>query len=78
VGLEDARGANSPSLWPTMFSVTYTAMKALPLWTLKVWPMKSGVMVERRDQVWIGFARAGLDRLLDLLEQVVVDERSLS
>src|SRR6478735_1752753 len=24
-------GANSPSLWPTMFSVTYTAMCALPL-----------------------------------------------
>ena len=37
-----------------MFSVTYTATNALPLWTLKVCPMKSGVMVERRDQVWIG------------------------
>ena len=37
-----------------MFSVTYTAMKVLPLWTLNVWPMKSGVIVERRDQVWMG------------------------
>ncbi len=48
-------GANSPSLWPTMFSVTCTATKSLPLCTLKVCPMKSGVMVERRDQVWMGF-----------------------
>ena len=47
-------GENSPSLWPTMFSVTYTATNALPLWTLKVWPTKSGVIVERRDQVWMG------------------------
>jgi len=38
-----------------MFSVTCTEMKSLPLCTLKVWPMKSGVMVERRDHVWIGF-----------------------
>jgi hypothetical protein len=47
--------ANSPSLWPTMFSVTYTVVKDLPLCTLKVTPTKSGVMVERRDQVWMGF-----------------------
>jgi hypothetical protein len=53
-------GANSPSLWPTMFSVTYTATKALPLWTLNVWPMKSGVIVERRDQVCIGLRALAL------------------
>ena len=48
-------GENSPSLWPTMFSVTYTETNALPLCTLNVWPIKSGVMVDRRDQVWMGF-----------------------
>src|SRR5690606_16760472 len=29
-------GANSPSLWPTMFSVTYTGTNLLPLCTAKV------------------------------------------
>ena len=43
--------ANSPSLWPTMFSVMYTGMNLLPLCTASVCPMKSGVMVLRRDQV---------------------------
>src|SRR5437588_11882792 len=37
-----------------MFSVTNTALKILPLWTLKVRPTKSGVIIERRDQVLIG------------------------
>src|SRR5260221_2784262 len=46
--------ANSPSLWPTMFSDTYTGMCCLPLWTAMVRPTKSGRMVERRDQVLIG------------------------
>src|SRR5687768_15971462 len=46
--------ANSPSLWPTMFSVTYTGMCCLPLCTAMVRPMNSGTMVERRDQVLIG------------------------
>src|SRR4051812_23710473 len=46
--------ANSPSLWPTMFSVMYTGMCVLPLCTAIVKPMKSGTMVERRDQVLIG------------------------
>src|SRR5688572_10895309 len=46
--------ANSPSLWPTMFSVTYTGMCCLPLCTAIVRPTKSGTMVERRDQVLIG------------------------
>src|SRR5437773_302949 len=43
--------ANSPSLCPTMFSVMYTGMNLFPLCTASVWPTKSGVMVERRDQV---------------------------
>ena len=30
-------------------------VKVLPLWTRKVWPTKSGVTIERRDQVFIGF-----------------------
>src|SRR5208337_4326849 len=46
-------GANSPSLCPTMFSVAYTGMNFLPLCTARVRPIKSGVMVERRDQVLI-------------------------
>ena len=44
-------GANSPSLWPTMFSVRYTGTNLLPLCTAMVCPTKSGVMVEPRDQV---------------------------
>src|SRR6266581_7139278 len=45
---------NSPSRWPTMFSVTNTGLNILPLWTLNVRPTKSGVIIERRDQVLIG------------------------
>jgi len=48
-------GENSPSLWPTMFSVTKTELKVFPLCTRNVWPTKSGVTIERRDQVLIGF-----------------------
>src|SRR5262249_27255807 len=44
-------GANSPSLWPTMFSVTKTGKNFLPLCTANVTPTISGRMVERRDQV---------------------------
>src|SRR5271165_5233131 len=47
-------GENSPRRWPTMFSVTNTGLKTLPLCTLKVRPTKSGVIIERRDQVLIG------------------------
>src|SRR3990170_33761 len=47
--------ANSPSLWPTMFSVTRIGTCCLPLCTAIVSPTKSGVMVERRDQVLISF-----------------------
>src|SRR5690606_3398882 len=44
-------GADSPSLCPTMFSETNTGACLRPSWPAKVGPMKSGVMVERRDQV---------------------------
>src|SRR5260370_32291669 len=38
-----------------MFSVTYSGMKFRPVWTARVCPMKSGRMVERRDQVLMTF-----------------------
>ena len=38
-----------------MFSVTYTGKKLFPLCTLKFKPTNSGVIVERRDHVCIGF-----------------------
>src|ERR1700739_1884525 len=41
---------NSPSLCPTMFSVTYTGMNFFPLCTAIVCPTISGTTVERRDQ----------------------------
>src|ERR1700677_1200752 len=48
-------GANSPSLCPTMFSVTYTGTNFLPLCTAIVCPTNSGKIVERRDQVFTTF-----------------------
>src|ERR1700756_440571 len=48
-------GANSPSLCPIICSVTYTGINFLPLCTAIVWPMKSGTIVERRDQVFTTF-----------------------
>src|SRR5262249_35415555 len=47
-------GANSPCLWPTMFSVTNTGTNLRPLCTVSVRPTASGVMVERRDHVLMG------------------------
>src|ERR1043165_2290012 len=47
-------GANSPSLCPTISSVTYTLMNVFPLWTRNVIVTKSGEIVERRDHVLIG------------------------
>src|SRR5690606_24341414 len=44
-------GANSPSLWPTMFSVMYTGMNLFPLCTASVCPMNSGEIVDARAQV---------------------------
>src|SRR6185503_183810 len=46
---------NSPSLWPTMFSVTYTGMNFFPLCTAMVCPTISGITVDRRDQVLMTF-----------------------
>ena len=47
-------GENSPSLCPTMFSVTYTGMNFLPLWTASVCPT---VRADRRapDHVLMTF-----------------------
>src|SRR5215467_16163205 len=45
---------NSPNRCPTIFSVTNTGLKIFPLCTLKVRPTKSGVIIDRRDQVLIG------------------------
>src|ERR1700719_4443670 len=47
-------GANSPSLWPTMFSDTNTGTCNRPLCTAIVKPTMSGMTMERRDQVLIG------------------------
>src|SRR5690242_9421316 len=43
-----------------MFSVTKTELKVFPLCTKNVWPTKSGVTIERRDQVLIGFLAPAL------------------
>src|SRR6266404_1117761 len=48
-------GANSPSLCPIICSVTYTGINFLPLCTAMVCPIKSGTIVERRDQVLTTF-----------------------
>ena len=70
-------GANSPSLWPTMFSVMYTGMNFLPLCTAMVCPTISGITVERRDQVLMTFFSFARFIDFDLLEQRRVDERTL-
>src|SRR5205823_3845383 len=46
-------GANSPSLWPTIASVTNTGTCFCPSCTAMVWPTISGKIVEVRDQVLI-------------------------
>jgi|SRR4030095_8058986 hypothetical protein len=38
-----------------MFSVMKTELNVFPLCTKNVWPTKSGVTIERRDHVLIGF-----------------------
>src|SRR5437899_12494391 len=48
-------GANSPSLCPIICSVTYTGINFLPLCTAMVWPIMSGTIVDRRDQVFTTF-----------------------
>src|SRR5207344_576515 len=46
-------GANSPSLCPTICSVTNTGTCLRPSWTAIVWPTISGKTVDARDQVRI-------------------------
>src|SRR5207237_9988382 len=46
-------GANSPSLWPTICSVTKTGTCLRPSWTAIVCPTISGKTVDERDQVLI-------------------------
>jgi hypothetical protein len=71
-------GANSPSLCPTMFSVTNTGTNFRPLCTANVSPTASGVIVLRRDQVLMTFLLcAAPERRGDLLGEVTVDERAL-
>jgi hypothetical protein len=48
-------GANSPSLCPTIASVTNTGTCLRPSCTAIVCPSMSGMIVERRDQVLITF-----------------------
>ena len=54
-------GANSPSLCPTMFSLTNTVMNLRPLCTARLRPTNSGVIVERRDQVLISLRSPFVD-----------------
>src|SRR5690606_41485237 len=44
-------GAISPSLWPTIDSVTYTGTCLRPSCTAMVCPTMSGMIVDRRGQV---------------------------
>src|SRR3954469_82038 len=48
-------GANSPSLWPTMASVTKTGTCLRPSCTAMVWPSIAGTIIERRDHVLMTF-----------------------
>ena len=43
---------------------------------MKVWPTKSGVTIERRDQVLTGFFTPERIHLVDFLEKMRLDERS--
>src|SRR6476619_5752465 len=48
-------GANSPSLWPTIDSVTKTGTCLRPSWTAIVWPSMAGTIMERLDHVLMTF-----------------------
>src|SRR6266540_4594153 len=48
-------GANSPSLCPTIASVTNTGTCLRPSCTASVWPIMSGTIIDRRDQVLMTF-----------------------
>ncbi len=68
-------GANSPSLCPTMFSVTYTGTNFLPLCTAMVWPTNSGKIVERRVQVFTTFLSLALFSASIFTVQVRIHKR---
>ena len=70
-------GENSPSLWPTMFSVTYTGMNFFPLCTASVCPTISGNHRRSARPRLDDFLVARAVHPLDLLEQMRVDERTL-
>jgi hypothetical protein len=58
-------GANSPSLWPTIASLTNTGTCLRPSWTAIVWPTISGKIVDARDQVltmvrWLAWFMASM------------------
>ena len=59
-----------------MFSVTYTGMNGLAVVDVEGVPDEIGGDRRAARPRLDRFARAGLDRLLDLLEQVVVDEEA--
>ena len=59
-----------------MFSVMYTGMNFLPLCTASVWPMNSGTMVERRDQVRTTFFSFFSFMASTLISQVIIHERT--
>ena len=46
-------GANSPSLWPTIFSVMNIGTCRRPSWTAIVSPSMSGIIIDALDHVWI-------------------------
>ena len=69
-------GANSPSLWPTMFSVISTGMCCRPLWTAIVRPTMSGMTIERRDQVLIGLRSFLAAAICTFFSEVQIDERT--
>src|SRR4029079_11624462 len=48
-------GANSPSLCPTIASVTKTGTCLRPSWTAIVWPSMAGTIMERLDHVLMTF-----------------------
>ena len=68
---------NSPSLWPTMSSVTKTSVKLRPLWTWNVWPTNSGTMVQDRAHVRMGRQLVHIVLKHDLPVQLLVDVWSL-
>ena len=70
-------GANSPSLCPTISSLTKTGMNFFPLWTAKVSPMKSGVIGRSSRPRLDDLRLPRLSCLLHLHHQVIVQQTAL-